>query len=453
MMRFAKKALGAALAILALPCLAAAAEPLTLSQAVSRALANNPGVQAAQARVGASEQRVRQARSALFPRLDVSEGYQDTTSPLWAFGTRLNQGAITAADFDPRQLNDPSAIGNFNTAVALSVPVYDSGQSWTRLAQAKAGQAAEGFSGESVRQQTAARAARAYLGVQLARKNVAVMEQSLETAKAHEDLISAKLQSGFAVKSDLLRASVARARVEQELRKARTSEKIARFYLNAAMGEEGTPEFDLVTDLSAGEPVSGDEQEWVAKAEKGRPDLQAARKMQEAAELAVKKAKLANLPAVDLRGAWETNTEDFGDFKDSYTLGAQVRLNLFSGFYNDAKAKEAVQDLAAARANVRALSEGIGVSVREAYWNAQRAHGCVDVSALSVTQAEEALRIITERYQAGLYTVVNLLDAADALEQSRLLHYRNIHDFRVAVVDLYASSGNGEEMLTQTQTP
>jgi outer membrane protein TolC len=94
---------------------------------------------AAQARQAAAAERVGQARAGLWPRLDVAESASRTTNPMWAFGTRLNQGRIRVEDFDPQRLNDPDPITNYAGWLALRWSLYDRGQTLGRLDQAHLG--------------------------------------------------------------------------------------------------------------------------------------------------------------------------------------------------------------------------------------------------------------------------------------------------------------------------
>ena len=79
-----------------------AAEILTLDQAVETALANNPGLRAANAQVEAAQAGVLKSSSGFLPKIDLSGTYSNTNNPLLVFGTKLNQANVTLADFRMR---------------------------------------------------------------------------------------------------------------------------------------------------------------------------------------------------------------------------------------------------------------------------------------------------------------------------------------------------------------
>ena len=127
--------------------------PLTLGKAIKIGLANNPSIAAVQSQVDASQARVSQTRSGFFPRVDISQSFNRTTNPMWAFGTKLNQEVITSENFDPERLNDPDAIDNFAATVSVSMPLYDRGKNWIGLNQAKLDHDAFSLSADRIRQQ------------------------------------------------------------------------------------------------------------------------------------------------------------------------------------------------------------------------------------------------------------------------------------------------------------
>ena len=89
----------------------------------------------------------------------------------------------------------------------------------------------------------------------------------------------------------------------------------------------------------------------------------------------------------------------------------------------------------------QALEQGIRVETREAYLSAQSAWQRIQVAQTAVDQAEEGLRIVMNRYQNGLLTIVGVLDAEVADQQARTLHFKALHDYKVARINLAKASG------------
>ena len=418
-----------------------AGTPLTLNDAIQTGLANSPRMAAVQSEVKASVARVSQARSGFLPRVDISESFNRTTNPMWAFGTKLNQEVITTEDFDPARLNGPDAINNFTTSVSVTLPLYDQGKNWIGFSQARLDEKATLLSAKRVRQEVIAGVVVAYQGVLLARENLQVVEKTLETARVHDKVVLSRYESGLVVKSDLLRAEVRIAELEQERLQAQSEVEVAKATLNAAMGTEIDQTFHLTTPLEGEAESPGSLEPWMSKAIENRPDLQQMRLREMIAEKEVKKAKAAHLPGFYLSGSYDINSEDFSDRADNYTLGAVMRLNLFSGLGLEAKVREATARLREIEAMVRQMELGIRVETRQAFFMAQSAHERIGVAEAAVAQAEEGMRIVRNRYESGLVTIVNLLDAEVALQQARTNYSRSLHDFKVAMAQLNLGAG------------
>ena len=212
---------------------------LTLSEAIQQALAHNPRIETAASQLDASQARVSQAKSGFYPQVNIQEAFNRTTNPMWAFGTKLNQEVITEADFDPARLNSPDPINNFATMISVEWPLFDSGQTWVGWRQAEADREATDRMLDRTRQEVIAQTAVAYTGTLLAVKYLVVVEQTLETAVAHRKLIRSRYEHGFVVKSDLLRAQVRIADLEQQRLRAESDIDIARANLNATPGDCG----------------------------------------------------------------------------------------------------------------------------------------------------------------------------------------------------------------------
>lgn len=112
-------------AALALVTPAAAQTPLTLTEAIVRARAQNPDAGSTAAAEGEAAQRVTQARAGYWPRVDVAESWQRGNQPVFVFSSLLAQRQFTTADFALGALNHPDAVDNFRSAVTVEQSLFD----------------------------------------------------------------------------------------------------------------------------------------------------------------------------------------------------------------------------------------------------------------------------------------------------------------------------------------
>jgi len=431
------------------------AKDLTLTQAIQIGLKKSPLIKAGESEVAASSARIGQARSGLYPRLGLEGGFKRTTNPMWSFGTRLNQEQITTSDFDPKRLNNPDAINNFSASLSLTYPLYNHGQTRVGIEQATLGKNEATMTLKRIRQQVIAQVTTSYLNALLAIENLKVVEQALKTAQAHYEMIKARYHSGLVVKSDLLRAQVRVAELQRQRVQALSEIKVARAALKAAMGEKALTSFQLTTPLLPGPEMRQGLEQWISLALQLRPDLEAMRIRRQIAEKEVKKAKLAYFPGIYLSGNYEINSEELDESASNYTLGALVKFDLFDGHQKRSRVAEALADLRRVRFVIEQMKLGIEVEVRRAYFMAHSTWKQIAVAKGAIAQAEEALRIVKNRYENGLFTIVQLLGAEASLQQSKTEYYKAIHDYRVALTRLRLATGtiNTEAAKREEQRP
>ena len=224
---------------------------LSLSDAVKKALENNPRTKAAFFQAEASRSRITQARSGLLPQIYLNETFNRTTNPMWAFGTKLNQENINRSDFDPARLNNPDDINNFITSVTIDWTLFDGGQTWIGLKQAKLENEAAFLMMERTREEVVGEAATAYFGLLLANEHLDLISKILVTARAHSNMARSRFENGLTVKSDFLRAQVRVSELEQELFSAESNLLIAKAMLCSVMGLSPCNSFEITTRLDA----------------------------------------------------------------------------------------------------------------------------------------------------------------------------------------------------------
>lgn len=418
-----------------------APEPLERSRALSMAVSGHPRMRVYAHRHDQAMERITQARSGFLPQLSFSERYSQTNNPMWAFGTMLNQESITQNDFDPARLNDPDGIDNFVGSFSVQWPLFDSGRTWYGWRQARQGAEVSELDMEKTKQQVVAGAAVAYDSLLLATAHSQVIDQAMLLAEAHLRMVTERFQAGFVVKSDLLRAQVRLAELKQKRYAAQSRVAVAIAALNAAMGEPPHENYEPSDDLVMTACKSQVIEDWIHTALSKRPELLQLDKQASIAEKEIAKQKAAHLPSLGLFGNYEINSESLDESATNYTVGAMVQVNLFSGYRDVAKTREARAALEEINAQRLDLVAHIEVQARQAYYEACSAKERIGVTEFAVSLAEENRRIVADRYKNGLLTIVELLDSETALEEARINRYQALYDYRVAYVNLQLAAG------------
>jgi outer membrane protein len=415
---------------------------LTLATAVKVALEKHPALRAAGHQAAAAATGIDQALAGFLPRVDFSEGITRSNNPVYAFGSLLNQGRFTQADFAVDRLNHPDPISNWRTNIVGSVPLFMGGRTLLGYQQAQIDKEAAERGRTRVEQEVIFGVVRAYHAVLLSREAQATVEASVRTAEANLASAEARHEAGVVVASDALAARVRLARLKEETIAATNQVGLAEASLNDAMGV-ALEQPNRVTGSLGLSPLRYDRLEGLeALARDQRPDYRQAVLEEQRLEKEVLRAKGAFLPTVHLMGNYEINNHQFtSEGQDSWSVGVVMNWNLFGGGLDRARIVEAQANRERAAALRDKLASAIGLEVRDAFLALQTARERVTVAKDAVTSAEEGLRIVQDRYEAGLTTIVELLDSETALTAARTNLTRTLYDATVGQTRLELSLG------------
>jgi outer membrane protein TolC len=415
---------------------------LSLAESVRLALERHPALRAASHQTTAAAAGVDQARAEFLPRVDLSEGVTRSDNPVYAFGALLNQGRFTSADFAVDRLNHPDPITNWRTNIGGSVPLFMGGRILVGYQQAQIGLQVAEQGRTRVEQEIIFNVIRAYSGVLLAQEAKTTVDAAVRTAEANLASAEARYEAGVVVASDALAARVRLARLKEEAIAAANQVRLAQAALNEAMGTALDQAHRLTGGLEL--PILRHERleglETLAR--ERRPDYRQVALEVERLEKEVTRAKGALLPTLHLLGNYEINNQHFSsDGQDSWTVGVILNVNLFNGGADRARILEAQANHQRIIALRERLGNAIGLEVRDAYLALQTARERVTVARGAVTQAQESLRIVQDRYDAGLTTIVELLDSETALTAARTNLTRALYDATVGQARLDFSLG------------
>ncbi len=364
----------------------------------------------------------------ILPTVRMEAGYLATNDPIGVFGSTLRQRTITTANFDPERLNHPATVGNYQGAVVVEQPLLNT-DAWTsRRATtfaAKASRATE----EWTRLSTRVDVIRAYFAASLASERVATIESASRAAHAHQSQAEAMVRQGIATKSDALLAAVRAGEIDAQLAEATGAVQTATHQLGVLLGRGG----DLERDLASIRPLPSAERirlavagDTTAQATQPRADVDAANYGLDAAHADEARARSAFVPHLNAFARYDWNSAArlyAGD--RNWTAGVMASWNLFTGVRDigdvrvaSARVSTAVAQADAATANARLEAEQTRIALVVALTRLTLAeHG--------VSQSAEAHRIVAKKYEGGLATVVELLDAHATEMQSSLALLQN----------------------------
>lgn len=423
------------------PTAARAQEPLSLDDAIQRAVRQNPAIRAAAAGVQEAAARADQARAGWLPRVDITESWQRGDQPVFVFGSLLAQRQFGPENFAIDALNHPASINNFRTAITAEQLVFDGGRRESGIRQASLGEQLAALVGQDAALALRVAATQSYGQVLMAAAQRRAADAALQSAD--EDLRRAERRrdAGMGTDADVLALRVHQTSVRERQISAASQETIARAQLNDVMGEPLDRVFALqVPPLAADTPLPS-----IADVESDaltrRADVSKAAIQETLAQEGRAITRAAFLPQVSVQGGLEFNGGTLTDQARSWGVGAFVRWNLFAGLGDAARSRESAAALLRAQAERQRVASAVRVEIRTALARVEGARAREQVGRTAQLQAKESQRIIRDRYEAGLATVNDVLRAADAVLETELQHTMALVDVLVSGAMLERARG------------
>lgn len=402
--------------------------PLQLDEAVAAALQNNKEVIMANLEQETAAAKFHQTNAVFLPQVNLSYTAFTTNNPLNAFGFKLQQQAITQTDFDPRLLNNPSATQNFMAKAEINQPLINLDMLQARKA---AQQQVEVYSYKSRRTKEYIRfeVQRAYGQLQLAHEAVRVLTDALQTVNAIQASTQQRFEKGFLQKSDVLQVQVQVNAVESKLAEAKSHVKNSSDYLALLMGEKAGKIYQADSIRQRTDVVKKE-----TEVPENRADFKAMQSALKAQEQMVSSGKMSYLPKLNAFGNFQINDPSAFHFNSqSYLLGAQLSWNIFAGTASRYKVAEYKNERDRMEQQLTYQKEQGQLELSKTVRQCYDAAFIITQSETAVQQADEVLRILKNRFEQGLVTTTDLLQAQSSLSQQKLAMAQAIFQFNTTL--------------------
>jgi len=414
-----------------------AGDPLGLKEAVALALEKNHLIQAATYERAAAEAGVASSRSRYLPRITFEERAGVTDSGTRAFMMKLDEGRFSLAG----DLNHPSTTGDFQTTLMLEQPLFDLNVG-REVEVVREEAAFRSHAVEQRRQDVAFQVYAAYLNVHRAQSQLAVAEQAERDAREQMRVAKLRTASGLGLRYDELRIGTFLAELEQQKITAENEVRIAHLRLGQVIGLPAGAAPDIrgrITSLELNTSDSELEKESLLN----RSDLRALTAQVAKGEAGVAAARGGYWPTVYASASYQMNDRDIplGRDNDSWMLAATLRWEVFDGMRRRSEVERVQANRNAASAYLNNQRQEVALQVREGLLRRNEAVKRLEVARDSVKDAEEMLRLINKRFENGLATTVELLDAQTALNRSRAQLTDNETTFALSTARVYQSAG------------
>ncbi len=440
-----KLLLAAAVAAMAC-CQSAFAETveMDLEDAMLRAFNTNPAVEIAGYEMKSAKASYDAARSARY----LNIGFDHSTGRGGAYEAK--SGRSLNEDLDP---SDPSSyfkttapnkgITNSHTnSFTAKLPIYNGGATKGGILQRKASYKSAVAGQQSAWNEMRSTVTNGYFQVLQAENMAKLSQEAVDRLNEHLKNVQAQYDVGVVAKVDVLRSQVELSNAEQDLIKAKNGYDIAVASMDRIVGLPMDTELKLVNLLKYS-PYENDMNYCLNYAADHRPELEQAKQRVKAAEGALLVARSGYQPSINASGSHTLNKSKNwpGDGRTQWKVGIGVSMTVFDSGVTMSKIHGAKEDLSKAQAQYRDTVDGVNLDVRSKYLSLREAEKRIHTTDVAVERAEEDYRIAQLRYQAGVGTNTDVIDASVALTQAKVNYLQALYDYNTSKTNLKTAIG------------
>lgn len=400
--------------------------PLSKKDILERVNENNLQIKIAEKNAASAKADYNQSNSLFLPSISASHTAISTSNPLMAFGSKLNQEVLTAADFNPALLNNPNQTQNYATKIDVLQPIINVDGFYGRQA-AKSKFEAFQLQTERTKEYLQLEVNKAFMQLQLAYKAVEVLAKANATAQANLKLVENYAKEGMLQKTDLLSVQVRVNEVKNQWQYAKSNVQNASDYLAFLLNEDNSDKvYKPIEDISKTIDIN----DFDSKLISNRKDILAMDKSVEAYEKMAQMNKMSFLPRLNAFGSYEMfDTQIFQTGAKGYTIGAQLAWDVFDGYKSIGKLQKAKADLDKAQTESEQYKAQSQLELNKTNRQLKDAENRVSLSKLALEQSQEAYRIRENRFKEGLEKTTDLLNSETLQFQKELEYLQAVFDY------------------------
>ncbi|MBE9097714.1 TolC family protein [Tychonema sp. LEGE 07203] len=410
-------------------------ESITLQQAIDLARRNSQTLQIAQKQVEQSRSAVREQQAALYPELNFQ---MDASRSVTAGGELGVRAAQRRVDSQARQTGQPStSVGQnlgsntLNNTLQLSYDVDLFGRRNANIRAAEEQLRLRELDLERQAEQLRFDTAEVYYNLQNSDGQVAIRQASVRNAQQSLRDAEALERAGVGTRFAVLQAQANLANEQQQLSVARRDQRVAQRRLAEILN------ISQSANLTAADPIEQagswrlSLEESIVQAVKNRPELEQQLVQRDISKQQRRAILAGRLPQLSVGAAYNVLGQDPDDpnpfatrgWADGYSVRASLTWNIFDGGAAKARAKQREADMTIAESRFDQLRNQVRREVEQAYYGLESSFENIETSEAGVLQAREALRLARLRFQAGVGTQTDVIQAETDLtraERNRL---------------------------------
>ena len=369
----------------------------------------------------------------------IGQGAQQSGGDFGLFTQGLAQNGGSILGIAPDDLNYPDARNHFQTKLSYMLPLYTGGKlteyghitnSLYRMSQ---------LDTKKLLNEKIFQTKKAFYDISLVENYISNLSKIIHNIERLKSIVKSMQKEGYAQNIDMLEVEARKAEAESMFNQAKLNKDLAYQFLSFLLNTEVST-IKKVNDMAPMPRVTA------SAVEANNLDIQKALLGLEITEMAVNVEKSNFLPTVG--GFAEYGSADdelWNEFaqKDAYTVGLQVKWNLFSGGTDDANLEKAKVNRLKVKDQVALAKSGIALQVKKLQTEILSQSADVKSYKKQLQFARKVYENYSARYKEGIVSISDvLIKQSKELEMLlRLLSVKNKRNTKIFELNSILNAG------------
>jgi outer membrane protein len=410
---------------------------VTLNEAIELALRVQPAVVQARGAVTAAQDSKREVVGSWLPTISSSGNWG------LASNSRYNAATGTFVSADRQD--------SYSAGLSASLTIFDGFQRAANGRSASATLASADASLTNQQFQVALQVKQAFFNALAAAELMRVSETQIQQAEEQLKVSREKLAAGSATRSDTLQSLVQLGNAQLAQLTAQTQLATAEANLARLIGYDGPVQAVGDSTLFVMAPL--DTAALRDEVLRTAPSVVAAEANAKAAAASVAASRAAYYPQIQasFSNTWSgpvgigldtvTNQQQYLTFRRQWQTRLSVSWPLFNGFSREGALSRAIVNRESAAAQADDQRRLASAQLTQQLAALQSTRSQINIAIASEAAADEALRVVQERYRLGAATIVDVLTAQVTLDQAQVNVVQTRLNFLVARAQLESLVG------------
>jgi outer membrane protein len=451
-------------------------QSFTLDQCIEYAMQNSPTVQNAMIDEKIADARVKETRGIGLPQVDASVALQHNQKLPRFFGTYVEPDPSKPNQFslipqmDGLQTGDIVAGQNFfqlqssgNAGLNITQILFN-GSYLVGLKAASAYRELSVKTSQQTKEQVVQQVTKAYYGVLINKDRIQLFETNIGRVESLLKTTKALNENGFAEGIDVDRIQVTLNNLKAEKDKFVNLQELSQLLLKFQMNYPMNDKIEVVGDIASLQVDENVLQQYSSDWDYSkRTDYSILETNRDLQNLDIKNKFAEGMPSLaafanlgyqtqsnNIGGIFKTNTNSDAAYLPGYgpdkwysfsSFGVSLNVPIFSGLQRTYRLQQAKLNLRKIENGFTTLKSAIDLEIKQAAITYLNAVTTLNSQRENRKLAENVARVTQIKYEQGVGSNIEVIDAESSLKESQINYYNALYDALVAKVDLDKAYG------------